>query len=136
MFTPDNLFMKIAKFNNFKHTGLKINSADFDFFPTDVSKVKLNDELLDQIFKEFSFKNLTRESSTKKIVKEIYNTFFKTQVIVSTYNKTTKNTSYYIHERIIEYYPLYTTNFCLEEFGTWIPLTTVDTGLDVEPDWI
>jgi hypothetical protein len=141
MFTPDNLFMKIAKFNNYKHTGmyagLKINdSADFDFFPTDVSKVKLNDELLDQIFKEFSFKNLTRESSTKKIVKEIYNTFFKTQVVVSTYNKTTKNTTYYLHERIIEYYPLYTSNFYLEEFGTWIPLTTVDTGLDVEPDWI
>jgi hypothetical protein len=90
MFTSDNLFMKIAKFNDFKYNG------KFHFFPTDVAKVKLNPELLDQIFKEFTFKNLTRESSSKKIVKEIYNVFFKTQVINSEYNKLTKNTKYFI----------------------------------------
>jgi hypothetical protein len=130
MFTSDNLFMKIAKFNNFKYNG------EFHFFPTDVTKVKLNPELLDQIFKEFTFKNLTRESSSKKIVKEIYNVFFKTQVIKSEYNKLTKNTTYSIHHNIVDYYPLYMTNFFLDEFGTWIPLPNTDVELDPEPEWI
>jgi hypothetical protein len=126
MMTHDDcLFRKIADFNG------------FDLFPSDITKVKLNPELIDQIFEEFRFKNLSKSSSSKKILKEIYNVFFKHNVVQSEYNAKTKNVTYSISSSIEEYRNLYTTNFCMHEIGTWIPLPLCkDIECDQEPDMI
>lgn len=114
------IFRKIATFNQ------------FDLFPKDITKVKLNEALLDQIFAEFRFKHLSRASSSKQILKEIYNTFFGLCLIKSSFNKATKNTSYLIHEMIEEFRSLYTKNLCTEA-GTWIKVERPDSD-EVEPD--
>ncbi len=69
----DNIFNKIAKFNN---------TPLLHFYP---EKMKLNDELLSQIFTEFKFRTLLPSSSTTQILKSIYNTFFGKQIIQAVY---------------------------------------------------
>ena len=121
MVNPDCLFRKIAAFN------------DFDLFPTDITKVKLNDELLDQIFKEFSFKKLSRTSSTNKLLKEVYNLFFKHSIVCSSVDKN-RHVSYSIHSDVETYAPLYTKNLCMHEIGTWIPIVKpYSDEVDEEP---
>jgi hypothetical protein len=122
MINPDCLFRKIAKFN------------DFELFPSDITKVKLNDELLDQIFKEFSFKKLSKSSSTKILLKEVYNLFFKHTIVCSTVDKN-RNVSYFIHPDVETYAPLYMQNLCLHEIGTWIPIVKpFSDEVDEEPE--
>jgi hypothetical protein len=74
-FEENNIFNKIKDFN-------KWNSI----FPDDksLSKVKLNEELINQIFNEFHFKNVSKISGHLCIIKNIYNTFFNKKIISST----------------------------------------------------
>lgn len=55
-------------------------------------KVKLPTILLDLIFENFHFKNLTKKSSTIMIVKTIYNTYFNKHIIDITYENNRHNT--------------------------------------------
>jgi hypothetical protein len=73
-FEENNIFNKIKDFN-------KWNSI----FPDDksLSKVKLNEELINQIFNEFHFKNVSKISGHLCIIKNIYNTFFNKKIISS-----------------------------------------------------
>jgi len=60
------LFNDIMKFNNITDT----------LFPNDIKKIKLNDDILENIFKNFHFRSLNKNSSKKVLLKEIYNKSF------------------------------------------------------------
>ena len=90
----NNLFNKIKKFNNLK-----------GFFPTneEIKHLKLNDDLLTEIFNEFKFKFISKTSNAKKIIQEIFNVYFKKCIIKSTC--LNKNTTYTLNiEECNEYY--------------------------------
>ena len=80
----------------------ELNGLD-SIFPVDVKKTELNDEIKDQIFKEFQFRFLNKHSSKDKVLKEIYNVFFGTAVITTEQDKS-KNVSYEIDEELSEWY--------------------------------
>lgn len=118
------LFRKIGEFNK------------FELFPKDITKVKLNDALLDQIFTEFRFKHLSKASSSKKILKEIYNTFFCHRIVESQFNRETKHTTYSMHSAIEDFEQLYTTNLCTDA-GTWIKVPVLENHeIEADPDMI
>lgn len=75
----NNLYTKIKNFNKWE-----------SIFPSDeqLNKVKLNDDLVDQIFKEYHFKDLSKASKPKPIIKHIYNAYFGKNVISSINSKT------------------------------------------------
>ena len=75
----NNIYTKIKEFNKWD-----------SIFPSneELNKVKLNDELVDQIFKEYHFKDLTKASKAKVIIKNIYNSFFGKSIIESINIKT------------------------------------------------
>jgi len=89
---PDNIYNKIKNFN-------KWNSI----FPTDkeISKVKLNNELIDQIFKEYYFKDLHKKSYHTNIIKNIYNNFFNKTIIKSKCDNN-NNYSFLIDDEVRE----------------------------------
>lgn len=87
----NNLFNSIAEYNNLKNV-----------FPVNVKKTKLNNELTQQIFKEFSFKYISTSSSSNKILKEIYNTYF-CKNIISTKLDENKNATYEVDETVFSY---------------------------------
>jgi hypothetical protein len=86
----NNIFESIKIFNNW-----------FCIFPTNkqLNKVKLNNELIDRIFEEFHFRDLKKISKPKPIIKNIYNTFFKKNVIDSI-TKDNKNCSLKISDEV------------------------------------
>lgn len=91
---PDCIFNKIMRLN-------KLTSV----FPADVKKTKLDAEILEQIFKEFTFKHISKSSSSYKIIKEIYNVYFSKQVVETTYdNKENQNVIYSINPDVAKYY--------------------------------
>jgi hypothetical protein len=93
VFSKDNhLFNEIAVFN-----GL------VQLFPTDVKKIKLNDDLKEKIFKEFSFKFITKMSATCKIMKEIYNLYFGKFIVNLNYDDN-KHVKYETDEAVFEHY--------------------------------
>ena len=63
-----------------------------------IEKMILNDEIMEQIFKEFKFKYIGKASSKKLIFKEIYNTYFGCRVVDSEYDKQ-KNVTFKIDLR-------------------------------------
>ena len=63
-----------------------------------IEKMILNDEIMEQIFKEFKFKYIGKASSKKLILKEIYNTYFGCRVVDSEYDKQ-KNVTFKIDLR-------------------------------------
>lgn len=77
-------------------------------FPIDIKKTKLNDNILDDIFNNFSFRTITKNSDTKKILKEIYNTYFSKNIIKT--ETINKHASYIIDEDVYNYYDLARTN--------------------------
>ena len=79
---PDNLFSRISAFNKFKN-----------LFPTEkeFKSVKLSDDLIAEIFREFTFKFITPTSSKTKILKDVYNTFFAKNIITTTYKEKDTN---------------------------------------------
>ena len=88
----NNLFYKIKEFNELD-----------SIFPVDVRKTELNDDIKDQIFKEFKFRFLNKYSNKDAILKEIYNVFFGTAVITTEQDKS-RNISYDIDESLAEWY--------------------------------
>jgi hypothetical protein len=99
---PNNIFNKIAIYNKFPI-----------FFPINMDKVKLTPDIIDLIFQQFSFKYINKESSHKKILKEIYNLYFGKKII-TTNTDINNNVTYIIDENIDEYYQL-ATNFLILE---------------------
>ena len=75
--------------------------------------MKLSDELKKEIFKEFSFKFITSSSSTTKIIKEIYNTYFN-KVIITTFYDDNKHVHYTIDDSVHEYYNFAKDNLILD----------------------
>ena len=90
----DNIFQKVAEYNSWD-----------GIFPSDelFNKVKLSDELIDRIFKEYHFKDLKKSSTSKAIVKHIYNTFFK-KTVVKSKTKDKKNYTLTIDEKTLRMY--------------------------------
>jgi uncharacterized protein YaiE (UPF0345 family) len=88
----NNIFNKIMEFN-------KLTTI----FPSDLKKIKLNPEILEQIFNEFSFKFITKTSGTCKILKEIYNVYFGKQIIKIQYYTGSNDIKYYIDESEFQY---------------------------------
>jgi hypothetical protein len=71
-----------------------------EFFPN-LKKIKLNDEIKDQIFKEFKFKFITEKSSNQKIVSDTYNLFFKHHIIHSHHDEN-KHSFYHYEGEVDE----------------------------------
>ena len=88
IFRDDNIFSKISKHNAWPN-----------FFPDngDLKKVALNSELLDEIFRIFTFKFVTRTSQPIKILSDIYVVFFKKHLIDTVYDEQ-KHAKYVIDE--------------------------------------
>lgn len=72
-------------------------------FPNEIKKTKLNDDILDLIFKQFSFKFISRGSSTNKIIKEIYNTYFGCFIVNTEYDNN-KHVSYTVANDFYKFY--------------------------------
>lgn len=92
---PDCVFNKIMRLN-------KIDTI----FPADVKKSKLDAEIIEQIFTEFSFKNISRTSSPQKIIKEIYNVYFCKHIYYTKYesDEIVGRCDYYMSPYILEFY--------------------------------
>lgn len=88
---PNNLFNKLKELNNWN-----------TLFPSNLTKAKMSPEIIDEIFKEFDFKYITKDSHKNKIFKEIFNTYFAYHVITITYPKG-KNPIYNINIDLDEY---------------------------------
>tara|TARA_R110002126_G_scaffold226568_1_gene371247 strand:- start:624 stop:3491 length:2868 start_codon:yes stop_codon:yes gene_type:complete len=90
---PSSIFQKIKEFNN--NEGI---------FPTEdeLKCIALNQPITDEIFKKFNFKYITSKSSPKKIIKEIFNTFFMKHIITSKY--TTESQKQVDYETNSDYY--------------------------------
>lgn len=84
-------------------------------FPIDIKKVKLNPEILDQIFTEFSFKFITKTSSNYKILKEIYNVYFRKHIVKTMYDNTeNQHINYFIDENVYNFYEFGKQNLILD----------------------
>jgi hypothetical protein len=103
LLNPNNLFQKIATLNKLPN-----------FFPENMKKIKLNEALLDQIFTEYKFRSLTRNSSVSQILKAIYNTFFRTTVIKASY-ESNKNISYSTNDEVNPLYDFCKMNMILDK---------------------
>jgi hypothetical protein len=93
-YDENHLYEKIRAFNKWE-----------SIIPTDIqiNKVKLNNELTEQIFKEYYFKDLHKKSSPNNIIKNIYNNFFGKHIIKS---KCDSNNHYslYIDDEVRDMY--------------------------------
>lgn len=79
-------FELLTKPNNIFNSIKELNGSDC-IFPQDITKTKLNEQILDDIFKQFNFKFITRKSSKDKILKEIFNTYFARKIVDTKYTK-------------------------------------------------
>lgn len=89
--------------NNIFHKIMILNKQQ-SIFPIEIKKCKLNADILEQIFTEFSFKFITKTSSSHKILKEIYNVYFGKQIIKLEYYENSKDVNYSIDDDIFDYY--------------------------------
>tara|TARA_R110000868_G_scaffold60915_4_gene185502 strand:- start:266 stop:3157 length:2892 start_codon:yes stop_codon:yes gene_type:complete len=71
---PINIFNAIKELN-----------CNEGIFPENIKNTILNENILDDIFKQFNFKYITRKSNTTKILKEIFNTFYMKNIIQTDY---------------------------------------------------
>lgn len=113
----NHIFNKIMKLN-------KLATV----FPIDVKKIKLNPEIMEQIFTEFSFKFITKTSSTYKILKEIYNVYFGKQIVKTMYDNTeNQNINYFIDENVYNFYEFGKQNLILDS-SSGITYNTCNTN--------
>ena len=70
----NNILKKIKDYNNWEYIIPHNN---------ELLNIKLSDELINEIFEKFHFKNLTKKSSKKEIIKNIFNTYFNKKIILS-----------------------------------------------------
>ena len=97
----DNLiFDKIKNFNKWD-----------TIFPSDkqLNKVKLNDELIDEIFKLFHFIRLVKTSHPNIIIKNIYNAFFGKNIITAQH-KDGKHSTNIISDNVRDMFQFGMTN--------------------------
>jgi hypothetical protein len=89
----NNIYEKIREFNNWE-----------SIIPEDkeLEKVKLNDQLIDRIFEENTFKDLTKKSSHINIIKNIYNNNLEKTIIKSRCDKNKNNYELYIDDELRE----------------------------------
>jgi hypothetical protein len=77
---PDNVFTDIMKFNK-QESILPENEI--------IAKLKLNDTIIERIYKDFILKNITAKVRHTILIKDIYNIYFNKQIIKTKYeNKT------------------------------------------------
>jgi len=69
-----NIFKEIKDYNNWECI-LPYNK--------ELNDVKLSNELIDKIFDKFHFKNLTKKSSKKEIIKNMFNTYFNKKIVLT-----------------------------------------------------
>lgn len=100
-----HLFIKIAEHNGLWQEGR--------LFPTDLSAMKLTPEHKAEIFQMFTFKYVTQESRTNKILQEIYNTFFEKHII-GTHHSKGGHVSYYIREEVDDFFEFAKANLILD----------------------
>lgn len=114
----DSIFHKLQK---------HWNSEVLVYLP---KKPQLTDELRNQIFSEFKFRFLKSTSGANVLLKEIYNTYFGQEVILSVYNKETKHTTFLFNEfcQINELYEFVKTKSI--DRGRWEPLIEWDEPCD------
>ena len=87
---PQSIFQQIQRDN-----------AMATVFPTNEKQfkgMKLSAEVMDKIFAQFKFKALTRKSSKTLILKEIYNSFFGSQIVKTKYGGGGDHTTEYVFE--------------------------------------
>jgi hypothetical protein len=70
----NNIFKKIKDYNDWEYIIPHNN---------ELNNIKLSNELIDEIFDKFHFKNLKKKSSKKEIIKNIFNTYFNKKIILS-----------------------------------------------------
>lgn len=122
---PDCVFNKI----------MRLNKTD-TIFPADVKKTKLDGEIIEQIFTEFSFKHISRTSSHYKIIKEIYNVYFSKQVVMTTYdNNENQNITYSINPLVVGFYEFAKEYLVLDKDAT-ITFNNCQNGDDDEDSCI
>jgi hypothetical protein len=116
--SPDHLFNRLAEFNGLTQ-----------LFPTNIRKTKLNDDLREAIFTEFSFKYITKLSASCKIIKEIYNLYFNKFVVNTEYDDS-KHVTYTVDEAVYEYYDFAKEYLIIHEGAT---LHDFAKAVSVEP---
>ena len=121
---PNNLFNKIKDFNKWSN-----------IFPSDeeMNNTKLNDELIEQIFKEYYFKDLTKKSKTTNLIKNIYNNYFQKTVIKSNVDKN-RHCKLSINDKVHQLYSFGCNNLRIYKSLVDInPKSLLDGGIDPEP---
>jgi hypothetical protein len=130
LYNEDNIYNKIKEENKWE-----------SIFPSDVelNKVKLSETILDQIFKEYYFKDLTKKSSARNIIKNIYNNFFGKHLIKSTrdtngdfeneYGKH-KHYALYIDDEVRNYYSFGIKNIKIYKKRIEIEEVKIESPLD------
>ena len=124
---PNNLFNKIKDFNKWS-----------SIFPSDdqMNNIKLNDELIEQVFKEYHFKDLNKKSKATNLVKNIYNNYFEKTVIKSEADKN-KHCKLSINDKIHQLYNFACSNLRIYKSLVDInPLSLLDDGIEREPEKI
>jgi len=130
LYNEDNTFNKIKENNKWD-----------SIFPSDVelNKVKLTEPIIDQIFKEYYFKDLTKKSSARNIIKNIYNNFFGKHLIKSTRDATGdyeneygkhKHYALYIDDEVRNYYNFGINNIIIYKKRIEINEVKVDNPID------
>lgn len=116
--SPDNVFDKIKTFNNWT------NIVDI----TDFKKIRLDDDIRTKIFNEYHFKDLTIKSTTIALTKNIYNAFFKKDIIKS-YSHN-KNLTYFINSDDKDMFNFGMTNLKIVEKDDTINIIDIESLLD------
>ncbi len=127
MIEPNNLFNKIKDFNKWS-----------SIFPSDdqMNNIKLNDELIEQVFKEYHFKDLNKKSKATNLIKNIYNNYFEKTVIKSEADKN-KHCKLSINDKIHQLYNFACSNLRIYKSLVDInPLSLLDDGIEREPEKI
>jgi hypothetical protein len=117
---PNNIYNKIKIFNNWD-----------SILPSDIqiNKAKLNNELIEQIFNEYYFKDLTKKSYHNNIIKNIYNNFFGKHIVKSFYDNQ-KHCKLYIDDTTRDMYELGSTYLKVYIKPASIIDTTINSELD------
>ena len=122
---PNNLFNKIKDFNKWS-----------SIFPSDeqMNKVKLNDELIEQVFKEYHFKDLNKKSKPTNLIKNIYNNYFEKSVIKSEADEN-KHCKLSISDKVHQLYNFACTNLRIYKSLVDInPNSLLDGGVELETE--
>ena len=98
-----------------------------------MNKVKLNDELIEQVFKEYYFKDLNKKSKPTNLIKNIYNNYFEKTVIKSEADEN-KHCKLSISDKVHQLYNFACTNLRIYKSLVDInPNSLLDGGIEQNP---